>query len=298
MANFDPYVQQSVTDTLTVIVAVRPIVLAQGSDAIDGVVNVAGDRDLVVYADQVTIEGVLQFRRAPQAAAPGSGNATTGDPERDGAPGKDGCSVLILAREIDTIPGKDGKGNIAQPTLDVSGEVGGTSDKYWTVAAAAGATGAAAADEGDCFNPETQSGGDETFAEEGESAATLDDDDGDAPDPDCKMNGQKGANGGAGGKGGTISIRCAHFATDAALVLNADGGDGGDGLRVRMGVPAARAARDTPAALPASCTTKCSDTVSVDRPKVWVAAPAAGAASAETAAMRELAARPAPSPSD
>ncbi len=49
------------------------------------------------------------------------------------------------------------------------------------------------------------------------------------------MTGKKGANGGAGGKGGTISLRCAHFAIGAALGLNADGGDGGTGLPGQAG---------------------------------------------------------------
>lgn len=98
----DPYFRTIPVPGCQFVIASRPITLVQeGSDA-DGIVHVAADQDLVVYADSVTIHGVLKL----QAAAA----------DTTGVGGK---KVVIVARLLDSIPASD-----TSATIDLSGGQG------------------------------------------------------------------------------------------------------------------------------------------------------------------------------
>ena len=191
----DPYLRTFLDAQRQVVLAARPIVLAQDGEANqDGVVQVAANRDLIVIADEVTVRGSIVARRASGV------NATT-------APG--GCTVLILARSIDTIPGVGG----VDASIDVSGGVGATSTKIWTAAAGTGPEG----EKGhSIWHPITDDVLDGGTGQKGDT-------------------GQSGDPGGDGGAGGTIDVRCGFTAPTTALAVIANGGDGGTGLDGQVG---------------------------------------------------------------
>ena len=117
MSDVDPYLSQEVDADVQIVFAARPIVLTQDQTAGEDVVPVMSDRDLVVFADEVTIRGALAFHR-PQAPD-GTGGA--------------GSRVQILARKVDSIPGAT-----SDAGLDVAGGAGITSTKVWVAAAKTG----------------------------------------------------------------------------------------------------------------------------------------------------------------
>jgi hypothetical protein len=121
MAELDPYFRNALDAKRQVVLAARPIILAQDGADQDGVVQIAANRDVLVIADEVTVRGSLLARRASE----------------DGAiTGPGGSTVVILARSLDTIPGHG-----TDARIDVSGGVGVTSTKIWTAPAATGKEG-------------------------------------------------------------------------------------------------------------------------------------------------------------
>ena len=120
MSDIDPYLRIEVDAGIQFVFASRPIVLAQDGAPGDGVVPLVSDRDVVVFADEVTIRGSLAFHA--RQAANGTGGA--------------GCKVQILVRQIDSVPAAD-----KDAGLDVSGGAGATSTKIYAAPAASGKPG-------------------------------------------------------------------------------------------------------------------------------------------------------------
>src|SRR5687767_5414673 len=115
MPDLDPYCRITTAVDSEFIQASRPITLTQDS-ADPGELNLPAGKDVVVFGDVVTIRGAIRLRRpAPE-------------PSGDGPhPVAKGGSLLILARRLDTLPGKGGDAK-----LDLTGAEGETSAKIWT----------------------------------------------------------------------------------------------------------------------------------------------------------------------
>jgi hypothetical protein len=193
MSELDPYFSNHIDENRQVVLAARPIFLAQGGAEHDGVVQIAANRDVVVIADEVTVRGTIVARRAPVEGV------TTGP---------NGCTFLILARRLDTIPDSG-----ADSSIDVSGGKGITSTKIWTAPAKKGGEGSKGRSIWHSFEDDVADGGTGKIGDTGS--------DGDA--------------GGEGGAGGNIDIRCGFTATTTALALVANGGGGGNGLMGQQG---------------------------------------------------------------
>ena len=189
----DPYLRMFLDAHRQVVLSARPIVLAQDGADQDGVVQIAANRDVVVIADEVTVRGSILARSAPAAET---------------IVGPKGCTILILARRIDTIPGP-----LTDACLDVSGGAGVTSTTIWTAPAATGKEGTPGHS---IWHPTTNDVASGTTGGNG--------DDGKPGDP-----------GGGGGAGGAIDLRCGFTAPTTALKVVADGGDGGLGLAGQAG---------------------------------------------------------------
>jgi hypothetical protein len=244
-ATFDPYFQSHLDDTTQVIWATRPIVLTQATTTgppsgahptslltrspDDGVVYVASDRDLVVYADQLTVRGTLRFVKS----------ATAND-----SAGPNGCQVTIMARELLT----DGTA-----ILDVSGGQGPSPappGKDWGISRPT--PGTAGSDQvpskfqadviklssGDYswwLNNQQHAWEGQRFGDPAGTGESSNLPGSDQHDPNSPLNGQPGAAGGPGGRGGAVSLRLSHLDTNAALTVRANGGVGGDGRKGQMG---------------------------------------------------------------
>ena len=195
MAELDPYFRNSLDAHRQVVLAARPIIIAQDGSDQDGVVQIAANRDIVVIADEVAVRGCVLARRAPA----------------DGViAGPAGCTLLILARRVDTIAGKD-----ADARLDVSGGEGVTSTRIWTAPAAIGNTGPKGHSIWHPITDDVAAGGTGGGGD----------------------NGNLGDPGGAGGKGGTVDLRFGFAAPTLALAVVADGGPGGKGQDGQEGGP-------------------------------------------------------------
>ena len=187
MTELDPYVRNLLDAKRQVVLAARPITIAQDGADEDGVVQIAANRDLVVIADEVTVRGAIQARSAP---AEGS------------LDGPNGRTVLILARSLDTIPGtrRDAQGRPEDARLDASGGDGTTSTVIWTAPAGSGKDGGRGHSIWHAFQNNDVA-------------------DGETGGPGSQ--GQPGKDGGNGGKGGTIDLRCGFTTTRTALACRA-----------------------------------------------------------------------------
>ena len=212
MTELDPYFRNSLDGTRQVVLAARPIVIAQGGADQDGVVPIAAGHDVVVIADEVTIRGTILARHAPPTAPPPP--PWPSNPQDAAIAGPSGCTVLILARSIDTIPGKAPDGKATNARLDASGGDGQTSTNI--VVAAPAATGTEGEPGHSIWHPIT-----DDVAPGGT---------GGRGDP-----GKKGDEGGDGGTGGTIDIRCGFTRPTTALTAVVDGGNGGTGMAGQAG---------------------------------------------------------------
>jgi hypothetical protein len=259
-ADHDPYYHRTENDSTQVIWAMRPIVLTQTDDSTQGTsagnagatqdasavvpVNVVRTKDLVVYADQVTLKGTIRLHPDPalpalvqqlnqELAKPTAQQNSQvihdlGDQIKQKARG----AVTIVARELVT----DGAA-----VIDASGDIGATlTAQDWPQPApppsgnkgAPGPLGQCISlnDYGVFCSPEDNPYGPD--AGDGESS--------DLPNgthnPNSRLNGQPGKDGGAGGQGGTVRLRFGQLDTNAALTLVSKGGQGGNGLRGQNGM--------------------------------------------------------------
>jgi hypothetical protein len=216
MPDLDPYCRITTAVDSEFIQASRPITLTQDS-ADPGELNLPAGKDVVVFGDVVTIRGAIRLRRpAPEP---------TGDGPH---PVAKGGSLLILARRLDTLPGKGGDAK-----LDLTGAEGETSAKIWT---------GPPIKEGKRGDP----GRGATWSWESEKSGATGESSADASgkvNPKSRLHGQPGAPGGAGGNGGSLDLRCGSLATTVALAVDVSGGRGGTG---QDGQPGAKGGRGGP----------------------------------------------------
>ena len=229
----DPFFQAWLGDA-QVIWATRPITLVSigdqapspGDPALvargdDGSVIVAGDRDLVVYGDEVTIRGTISVRKGT-------------------AVGAKGAAVTIVARRLLT----DGVA-----VIDVGGAKGLTDQtKDWGISTPRAGTKGYEYTPNE-LNPVEVAKADETFwimndhhgwdgLGHGDPAGpgqTSDDPTTNDHDPASPLNGSSGAGGGDGGAGGSATLRIGQVHIGATLTVGAQGGRGGAGLKGQKG---------------------------------------------------------------
>lgn len=201
----DPYYRVTPIQGTQFVQAGRPIVLAQDSGDVDLIVGAAGSKDIVVYADLVTIKGKVTVQQP-------AGAATSDDPH----PVATGGRVVILARRLDTLTGSSG-----DAVLDLTGAEGYLSPNVWTAPPHGGV-----GDTGDegvgvfwGWNTPTPGG-------TGQSSADS---------PKSPLNGAPGDPGGLGGSGGVCELRCGSLASTVALGVDVSGGTGGNGLDGQKG---------------------------------------------------------------
>ena len=243
-SNVDPFFRQELREDLEIVIAARPIRIAIGSKE-PGIVNVAGDRDLVVLGDEVTVVGTLSLQHAADTTLNGA----------------NGRNVTVLVRQlgaedatIDTSGAAGQTSNTVTVTDPRNGKPGTPGKDVWQPGqtkdwgqAVLGSTFFLSSNEWPCNPP----------AEDGESAGMHDPkqpDPGPPPatigafvtwcqkvqaaqvnNPASTLNGKKGDDGGAGGNGGTIDLRAGHLADGTALTLASNGGQGGNGVQGQPG---------------------------------------------------------------
>src|SRR5829696_3075198 len=93
MAIVDPFFRHELRPEVEIIIASRAITVGHSSD-VQGVVNVAGDRDLVIFGDEVTLTGTIPTQQP--GAKPGDPTLQPGQFLNGAA----GASITILARVL------------------------------------------------------------------------------------------------------------------------------------------------------------------------------------------------------